>query len=1161
MPNIKEILFFKDSYEVEIEEGGKKFWPFLHIDDNGKLLDYFCSCPGSEKKGCKHIKAAYMRISDPIPLHVKFEKSLWNSLCFVIGKKNKFKMIDLKPITDSAKEKVKEILQDKSSTKMSLLSEEDKVNKELLAYKLSSWFDLAQYLFLLQDEGKSYRVEFLFDETGFPNGLSIFFEDIELSFNLAKEELSKIVFSLDSIKSPLKVYKDEDLIEKISYNVQKSSFSIESKEALIGEAKQKGRPFEKWLFVEKKGFYPLNQDSLFEQREICAISQYLDKYSPLFKKLLSNVSIEDSPTKVKYLLFFDGVLNLHIKSFLFDKNDLSKRNSRLFDNWAFIEEKGFFRIKDNLFKSKEKTIPKEEISSFVSNNREWLMNFKGFRPHFSPLESKLAYSFTNEGDLKFELKLQSLEGIVFFDFEDWVYVENEGFYTKKEMAKTLPFYPNQVVEKKALAQFISTYREDLRQIDGFFTDKEFIESIGLAITINEEGNIEVNPEIKALCPLNILHFFANFVYVEKVGFFELTPNLRLPMEYRQKKLIPKFKEESFLAYELKRLRPYTTFLDKRLEAPKELTLEIVKISKKAPNYFVEFFYKSEKGKVSPEQIWQAMKKKASFIFSDAGLLFLKDLRFNWIKNLKRKNFLEKRLKLSALEWIKICLFEDIEIAKEASIETKTLLTELYSFKVDEFIDISNLQSKLRPYQEIGLKWLWFLYVHGLSGLLCDEMGLGKTHQAMSLIAATIKKEKGLKYLIICPTSVIYHWQELLNNNLKDITVSVYYGLDRNLEKFISTEDILLTSYGTLRSDIAKIKQINFEVAIFDEIQVAKNYISQTHKVLKSISAKMKLGLSGTPIENNLRELKSLFDIVLPNYLPQDSLFKEHFLIPIEKHFDEGKQALLTRLIKPFILRRKKSEVLKDLPEKIEEIVHSDMSDEQRELYRTTFLQEKHFLFEELKSSLPYIHIFALLTKLKRICDHPSLILGDIENYEQHKAGKWELFKELLQETRDSNQKLVIFSQYLDMLSIIEIFLHKQNIGFASITGATKDRREQIKKFKEDPNCEVFVASLLAGGLGIDLSSASVVIHYDRWWNPAKENQATDRVHRFGQKRGVQVFKLVTKNSVEEHIDKLIEKKKNLLEKTIGKDESDQIKVLNREEILQVLNKISEDIIS
>jgi SNF2 family DNA or RNA helicase len=295
-------------------------------------------------------------------------------------------------------------------------------------------------------------------------------------------------------------------------------------------------------------------------------------------------------------------------------------------------------------------------------------------------------------------------------------------------------------------------------------------------------------------------------------------------------------------------------------------------------------------------------------------------------------------------------------------------------------------------------------------------------------------------------------------------------------------------------------------------------------------------------------------------MPSDAVFRDLFINPIEKTNDAAKQALLSKLIKPFILRRKKSEVLLDLPEKIEEISYCDLSEEQHKLYREVALQLRDTVYQELHDTsrpVSYVHVFSALSTMKRICDHPSLIHNDIKQYHTHASGKWDLFIELLHEALGSGQKVVVFSQYLEMIAMIEAHLRKKGIGFASIKGSTRDRSDQLRRFREDPACEVFVASLLAAGVGIDLTVASIVIHYDRWWNPAKENQATDRVHRIGQNRGVQVFKLVTKHTIEEYIHEMIERKKGLMEQIIGTD--DQITYLSRDELIQVFEMMYKDI--
>ena len=863
--------------------------------------------------------------------------------------------------------------------------------------------------------------------------------------------------------------------------------------------------------------------------------------------------------------------NLHIKMYLFEKDDFEQKYSSFFKTCAYIQDKGFYFLEDLYFENVETIIKKIDVSDFITKHRIWLHSFEGFQTHFGSVQSHLVYTLALDGDLIFSSKLEFAEEFEnFIDFDEWIYIKGIGFFSKKEKRLNLPIRPGLIIKNEDIAKFISSNIDELEQIDNFFTDKIAVEKIGLNIFLNEDLKIVIKPDIKLKSGYDIsqLQFFDQFVYLKDEGFFEITKSLKLPQMYEKEKIIEALNVDFFITFELQRLKPYIIHLDKRLKKPKSLSLKLLKIIKrkrKSKTVFqVHLLYQSELGRVNAIDIYRSINENKKYIFSDAGLIFFKHARFNWLKNIKKPKY-EKHdnlLELTSLDIIRLFLLEDVKISKSRTKEaeqTKKLLQELQTFETDKLLDISNLRATLRPYQEIGVKWLWFLYVNNLSGLLCDDMGLGKTHQSMALIAA-LQKENNFKYLVVCPTSVIYHWEELLKKFLPSLKVYVYHGVYRKLEKFTKNYDLLLTSYGIIRSEKDKLKKLKFEIAIFDEIQIAKNINSLTHRALSSIKANMRLGLTGTPIENYLMELKSIFDVVLPTYLPSASAFKELFINPIEKESDVERQKLLKKLIKPFILRRRKKDVLLDLPEKIEEIAYADLSDEQRKLYNDAITESRKTIIKNLEDetkAVSYVHIFALLSKLKQICDHPSLIYKDIDKYFEHSSKKFDLFIELLNEAQESSQKVVVFSQYLNMIEIIKKYLKKKSIGFALITGATKKRFNEIKKFKEDPNCLVFVASLLAAGVGIDLSAGSVVIHYDRWWNPAKENQATDRVHRIGQNRGVQVFKLVTKNTIEERIHEIIERKKHLIEETIGIDEVDQIKSLTRQDLIEILTKLEE----
>jgi SNF2 family DNA or RNA helicase len=312
---------------------------------------------------------------------------------------------------------------------------------------------------------------------------------------------------------------------------------------------------------------------------------------------------------------------------------------------------------------------------------------------------------------------------------------------------------------------------------------------------------------------------------------------------------------------------------------------------------------------------------------------------------------------------------------------------------------------------------------------------------------------------------------------------------------------------------------------------------------------MKLGLTGTPIENALTELKALFDLVLPGYLGSDEQFARRTASGVDT---------VRRMIAPFVLRRVKAAVLDELPEKIEDIRKCELSEEALGLYRQALASKGAPLVEQLRSSaapLPYIHIFALLTLLKRICDHPALVGGRPDAYQRYRSGKWDLFQELLFESLDGGQKVVVFSQFLGMLAIMERLLRDLGVGYAVLTGATRERGQVIRRFNEDPACRVFLGSLRAGGTGIDLVGGTVVIHYDRWWNAAREDQATDRVHRIGQRRAVQVFKLVTEGTLEEKISAIIERKRRLMESVVRPDDARLDKIFSREELIDLLGGI------
>jgi len=516
-----------------------------------------------------------------------------------------------------------------------------------------------------------------------------------------------------------------------------------------------------------------------------------------------------------------------------------------------------------------------------------------------------------------------------------------------------------------------------------------------------------------------------------------------------------------------------------------------------------------------------------------------------------------RIKISRLELLRLQAAASQELIIDGHKSLVNRLDRLLNFKPSTpFPEIKGMVSKLRTYQQTGSEWISFLYENGFGGLLCDDMGLGKTHEVMAFMLYLRKHRKIKKpFLVVCPTTVLSHWSEKIRDHAPGLKAVIYHGGLRDIDNALKTGDVLLTSYGILRRDIRALQKRAFGLIVFDEIQHIKNRLTLSYVAAIRIRARMKLGLTGTPIENTLGELKTLMDLVIPGYLGRDEAFHTRYVNPIEQNLKSPRRRELSRLISPFTLRRLKATVLSELPPKIEDIRTCQLSEDQIKLYRDAVANRGHELVQLLrkpKGSVPYMHIFALLTLLKQICNHPATVETNSDNYDQFQSGKWELFKELLAESIDSGQKVVVYSQYLKMIRIMEKHLAQNDVDFATLTGASRNRGEIIYRFNNDPACRVFVGSLKAGGTGIDLVAASVVIHYDRWWNAAREDQATDRVHRIGQQRGVQVFKLVTEGTLEEKISAIIEKKKSLMNGVVKEDDPGLLKTFSRKQLIELL---------
>lgn len=491
---------------------------------------------------------------------------------------------------------------------------------------------------------------------------------------------------------------------------------------------------------------------------------------------------------------------------------------------------------------------------------------------------------------------------------------------------------------------------------------------------------------------------------------------------------------------------------------------------------------------------------------------------------------------------------------------RQLIDDVYNRQIsDKFKIPKGLKADLREYQQVGFDWLKTLDEYKLGGILADDMGLGKTVQLLAVVMSyfeNTKKEEQKPVLVVCPSSLTLNWKEEANKftpSLKTIVINGELKNRENIIKSINNYDIVITSYDLLKRDINLYKELNFNFRyiIADEAQYIKNNNTQNAKTIKEINADTKFALTGTPIENSLSELWSIFDFIMPGYLYSYNKFKIQFETPITK--DEDKEAMdkLKGMIEPFILRRIKENVLTELPEKTITVLNNEMDGEQLKIYLSYMQSAKKQAREEIEINgiaNSQIKILALLMRLRQICCHPGLF---IENYDGE-SSKLNQCMEIVKDAINGGHKILLFSGYSSMFTYLEKEFKKENIKYFKLTGQTKveDRMDLVNEFNNNEEIKVFLISLKAGGTGLNLIGADMVIHYDPWWNLSAENQATDRTYRIGQKRNVQVYKLITKNSIEEKIYNLQERKAKLAEDMLSMNET-FISKLSKDEIMQL----------
>lgn len=488
-------------------------------------------------------------------------------------------------------------------------------------------------------------------------------------------------------------------------------------------------------------------------------------------------------------------------------------------------------------------------------------------------------------------------------------------------------------------------------------------------------------------------------------------------------------------------------------------------------------------------------------------------------------------------------------------EKKARLSEIISNDYSLLEPPAELKASLRPYQRAGFQWLAFLNEAGWGGILADDMGLGKTVQTLAFIQHYKNENPEARFLVVCPTTLMYNWENEIRKFTPGLTHFIHHGPKRSSgTRVLNQYDITITTYGTMRSDIRMFSSFAFDYAILDESQAIKNPQSQVTKASQLLNAKHRLALSGTPVQNNTFDLYAQMNFLNPGMLGSREFFMNEFATPIDKFQEDEVKQQLRKLTYPFMLRRTKEQVAKDLPEKTETILFCEMGREQRKIYdayRNSYKDQILGMIDERGIERSQMHILQGLTKLRQICDSPAILKED-EKFPNYSVKLDELVREITENV--GNHKALVFSQFLGMLGLIREKLMVLKIPFVYFDGSTSssDREKAIQEFQKNERCRVFLISLKAGGIGLNLTAADYVYIVDPWWNPAVEQQAIDRTHRIGQTKNIFAYRLICKDSIEEKMLVLQERKRTLASELVS-DDTSLMKKLTREDIAYLLS--------
>ena len=621
--------------------------------------------------------------------------------------------------------------------------------------------------------------------------------------------------------------------------------------------------------------------------------------------------------------------------------------------------------------------------------------------------------------------------------------------------------------------------------------------------------------IKVLAKLQKNIGLRSAYYVDNDNFIILTENLA--KEFVKKELLQLTSKYSIIGTD--KLRKYNI---------KAVKPKIKGNFKYNIDYFEgEVDVEIEGEKFSIHQLLNNYKRDEYIVLSDGtNALINKD----YIEKLQRifKDEEENKVKISFFD---MPLIEDIidnQSFEEIFGGTKDFFEGINSINEEE-VKFPKLNATLRDYQKYGYCWLKYVTDNSLGACLADDMGLGKTLQAIALLAK-IHEKKRRRSLVIMPKSLIYNWENEIARFTPQLKIGVYYGINRD---FKSLEDVqvILTTYGTVRNDIENLMKHKFEIIVLDESQNIKNINSQTTKAVLLLNAKKRIALSGTPIENNLLELYSLFRFLNPSMFGTVQMFTNNYIVPIQKYSDTSTIKELRKKIYPFLLRRVKKEVLKDLPDKIEKLIYVDMNDEHRKYYE----ERRKYFYSMLEKNntvngeVDKFFVLQAINELRHIVSSPEI------NNRKIISSKKEVLMENIIEAIENGHKVLVFVNYLSSVERICESLKENKIKFLKMTGQTKDRQSLVDKFQNDSRYKAFVMTLKTGGVGLNLVSADTIFIYDPWWNKTVENQAIDRAYRLGQDKTVFAYKIIMKNTIEEKILKLQEMKNKLLDDLISED--------------------------